>query len=115
MTSSVLACACKSCTSQSRSLAWGSRWAYKGLGRYRGSSLENARLVVGLQSNGVSPITPARPGSGVRGREQPLSERWSDESAFRDWIALLVRRRLLVLSAIVVVPVVALVVSHRQQ
>ena len=44
-----------------------------------------------------------------------MSERWSDESAFRDWIALLVRRRLLVLSAIVVVPVVALVVSHRQQ
>ena len=44
-----------------------------------------------------------------------MSERWSDESVFRDWVALLVRQRLIVVAAIVVVPVIALVVSQRQQ
>ncbi len=44
-----------------------------------------------------------------------MTERWSDESVFRDWVAMLVRRRMMVLAAIVVVPVIALLVSHQQQ
>ena len=44
-----------------------------------------------------------------------MSERWTDESVFRDWVAMLVRQRLIVIAAIVVVPVIALVVSHQQQ
>jgi capsular exopolysaccharide synthesis family protein len=52
---------------------------------------------------------------GARGRERPLSERWSDESVFRDWMTLLARRRVMVIAAIVVVPAIAFVVSHQQQ
>jgi tyrosine-protein kinase len=44
-----------------------------------------------------------------------VTERWSDESVFRDWVAMLVRRRVMVVAAIVVVPVIALLVSHQQQ
>ncbi len=44
-----------------------------------------------------------------------MSERWSDESVFRDWVAVLVRRRLMVVAAVVVVPVIAFAVSHLQQ
>ena len=44
-----------------------------------------------------------------------VSGDWNDESAFRDWLSLLVRQRWIVLAAVVVVPVIAFWVSHSQQ
>ena len=44
-----------------------------------------------------------------------MSGHWNDESAFRDWLSLLVRQRWIVLAAVVVVPLIAFWVSHSQQ
>ena len=44
-----------------------------------------------------------------------MSGNWNDESAFRDWLRLLVRQRWIVLAAIVVVPLIAFAVSRSQQ
>jgi capsular exopolysaccharide synthesis family protein len=43
-----------------------------------------------------------------------VSEHWNDESAFRDWLSLLLRQRWILLAAVVVVPVIAFWVSHSE-
>jgi succinoglycan biosynthesis transport protein ExoP len=44
-----------------------------------------------------------------------VNERWNDESAFRDWLSLLLRQRWILVTAIVVVPLIAFAVSHSQE